>query len=178
MARDFPLRELHLTRVGGRPYYRGLGTDGRSRLVSAWDSSATPVAELSDTVIAKAVRNVVADGDVAAVARLEQFDNYYYVQEHARPVLPVYRFVFTDREATRVYVDPAAGTLVRVVGRRARLDRWLYNGVHDFDFPGFADWHPIWDMLMIVLLAGGLLLSITGTIMAWKWVRRWSASAG
>lgn len=176
-ARDFPPRELHFAQAGGRPYYRGLGTDGRSRLVPAWDSSATPVAELSGAAIAEAVRNVVPNGQVAAAARLEHFDNYYYVQEHARPVLPVYRFVFTDREATRVYVDPVAGAVVRVVGRRARLDRWLYNGLHDFDFPGFADWHPFWDILMIVLLVGGLLLSITGTVMGWKWVRRWTASA-
>jgi hypothetical protein len=176
MARDFPLRELHFALVGGRPYYRGLGTAGRSRLAPAWDSSATRVAELSDAVIAEAVRNVVSKGVVATAARLEQFDNYYYVQEHARPVLPVYRFVFTDPEETRVYVDPAAGEVVRVVGRRARLDRWLYNGLHDFDFPGFADWHPFWDVVMIVLLVGGLLLSITGTVMGWKWVRRWSES--
>jgi hypothetical protein len=172
-ALEFPVGELRFVRVDGEAYYRAVGSDGRSRLVTAGRPILTSVAELPQGTLLQAVRSVVPDGVVASAERLQEYDSYYYVQEGDRPPLPVYRFVFADRAHTRVYVDPAAARVVRVAGPRARLERWLYNGLHDLDFPGFINRRPLWDIVMIGLLLGGLTLSVTGTILAWRWVRRW-----
>ncbi|HVI44087.1 MAG TPA: hypothetical protein VM802_04440, partial [Chitinophaga sp.] len=50
--------------------------------------------------------------------------------------------------------------------------RWLYHGLHSFDFPHFHTSRPFWDITLIVLLLGGAALSITGIALTVKWARR------
>jgi hypothetical protein len=48
------------------------------------------------------------------------------------------------------------------ITRLSRVERWLYNGLHSLDFPGFYDRRPLWDIGMILLLLGGLASSSIG----------------
>ena len=52
-----------------------------------------------------------------------------------------------------------------------RVERWLYNGLHSFDF---AFWYnsPAWDVAMILLCLGGLASSGIGLLFGIRRLRR------
>ena len=51
------------------------------------------------------------------------------------------------------------------------LERWLYNGLHSLDF-GYLYKRPLWDIVMLVLLVGGLTSSTIGLCLGFKRVVR------
>jgi hypothetical protein len=53
---------------------------------------------------------------------------------------------------------------------RSRMERWLYTGLHDLDFQALYQRRPLWDLVVILLSLGGLALSVTGVVAAWRWV--------
>jgi hypothetical protein len=59
----------------------------------------------------------------------------------------------------------------------SRLNRWLYNGLHSLDFPFLYYRRPAWDLVVIVLSAGGLALTIAPMWPAWRRLRRLAISA-
>ena len=58
------------------------------------------------------------------------------------------------------------------VTRLSRIERWLYNGLHSLDFPFWYDMRPAWDIVMIVLLLGGLISSSVGFVLGFSRVAR------
>jgi hypothetical protein len=55
---------------------------------------------------------------------------------------------------------------------RTRWNRWLYHGLHSWNLPWLYSHRPAWDVVMIVLLAGGLTLGVTAVVLALQLVRR------
>ena len=113
-----------------------------------------------------------ANPDAAFIdsALIDAYDAYYYDRDRSAP-LPVLRIRFGDPDATQAYVDPR---LLEVVGRftrRERIQRWLYHGLHSLDFP-FWYYSRAWDVVMILLLSGGSVLSAIGVAIGWRRLRR------
>jgi hypothetical protein len=55
---------------------------------------------------------------------------------------------------------------------RSRVERWLYEGLHDLDFP-FLYWHrPAWDLTLIILSLGGISLIVTSIVLAVKYLQK------
>lgn len=102
---------------------------------------------------------------------LRAYDSYYYARDAALP-LPVLRARYDDPVRTWLYFDPLTGAVVRKEERRSRLERWLYHGLHSLDFPVFYDMRPLWDVVLIVLSIGGVVLSVTTMVPAWRRLRR------
>ena len=69
----------------------------------------------------------------------------------------------------------ALGRIVHREQRRSRVDRWLYRGLHRLDFPGFYHRRPLWDVVVIVLLLGGLFSAASSLAPAAKRLRRHGA---
>ena len=89
---------------------------------------------------------------------LRAYDAYYSDRDQRQP-LPVLRVKYDDPAATWLYFDPARGMILRKEDRRTRLNRWLYRGLHSLDFPRLYSRRPLWDVVALLLLAGGLALS-------------------
>jgi hypothetical protein len=124
-------------------------------------------APLQAQALAVALRN---GPPVAALERIGQADDYYYT--HKVPVkLPAWRAVLADADATRLYIDADSGTLVRAVDRNGRGFRWLQNGLHSLDF-GFLRARPLWDLVVLPLLAGVTFVCATGAWMGFRKLRR------
>lgn len=49
-----------------------------------------------------------------------------------------------------------------------RWNRWLYHGLHSLDCPFLYNRRPLWDIVLIVLSAGGLVLSATTLVPSWR----------
>jgi hypothetical protein len=92
---------------------------------------------------------------------LQDYDNYYYSRS-GEAALPVLRVKLGDALDTWLYIDPRTSQLVANVHRYSRIERWLYNGLHSLDFRFWYSRRPLWDLVMITLLLGGLVGSAIG----------------
>jgi hypothetical protein len=103
--------------------------------------------------------NVMAGVPVQDRVWLNEYDNYYRSRENVRP-LPVLRIRYLDDQRTWLYFDPHRGAITQQQ-RLSRLNRWLYAGLHEFDLPFLYNSRPLWDIVVILLSIGGILLSST-----------------
>jgi hypothetical protein len=101
------------------------------------------------------------------VTWLTTYDAYYYDKADGRR-LPVLRVTFDDPERTWLYLDPHDGALVQREVRLSRAERWLYHGLHSLDFPWLYQNAVAWLALVIVLSGGGIVLTVTALVIAWR----------
>src|SRR5262249_7002920 len=181
-----------LRRIQDRPYYVARFTSAhlpdakRERLHQPYDVAgrAQPVSELIDAAtleprrepfsvesLLERLRAAVPDTAIAAQDLLLDYDSYYYSRNREAP-LPVLRVKFADPLETWVYVDPTQSRVLATVHRLNRVERWLYNGLHSLDFAFWYSKRPLWDIGMILLLAGALTSSAIGLCLGMK--RLWS----
>ncbi len=175
----FPPRELELIMFGGHAYYVARGAALRFGLMSAairpGDDPATQQCRLTipQSEFVAAGERIASDGPLKNVSLLRSFDAYYRdnARTHEKP-LPVLRLRFGDKKETWLYVNPVTASIEERYTDRSRLERWLYQGIHDFDFPFLYYRRPAWDLIVILLSLGGLTLSITGVVLTYKYLAK------
>ena len=186
------VKEVALHQVGGEPFYEarlapppaatplaasqvGAGAVPRraesDRLLIAAETLAARKAPFDSEVLVSRLE-AAAGAPVVDATLLESYDGYYYGRPEDAAPLPVVRVRFADPMETWVYVDPAAGRIVRSVHRSSRLERWLFNGLHSLDFAFWYDRRPLWDIGLILLSLGGLASSGIGLWVGAGRVRR------
>jgi len=145
---------------------------GRARFVV----DGKPDAPIGRPDLEHAIAAAMPGVRVADIAWLDEYDAYYYDRGGELP-LPVVRARFEDPAATWLYVDPTRGVPVRKEERSSRVNRWLYHGLHSFDFPFLYHRRPLWDIVMIALILGGMGSALTAVAPAsrrlWRHVHRW-----
>ena len=72
-----------------------------------------------------------------------------------------------DATGTRFYLDPQDGKLITRLDRSGRVLRWLYSGLHHWDF-GWLYLRPIWDVWMLTWVALGLVLGASSLVVGWR----------
>ncbi|MBP9218689.1 MAG: PepSY domain-containing protein [Sterolibacterium sp.] len=99
---------------------------------------------------------------------LTEADEEYYPLRHIPRRFPVLRLSFADPEATRLYLDPSNGQIVQAADRHGLTRRWLYHGLHRFDFPPLLVWPALRDgvVILLSLAAGGVVL--LGVLLGWR----------
>ena len=108
-------------------------------------------------------------GRLASAELLESYDAYYYsVGPGARRRLPVLRLTFDDPVTRLMYVDPHTGSIARAYDTHDMVMRWVVFGLHCFDFPFLIRNRPAWDITVIGLSLGGLVLSVSGVVLSWR----------
>ena len=118
-----------------------------------------------------AARDAMPHAPIEDSRWLNAYDAYYYDRHGQRP-LPVLRVRYADPQSTWLYFDPHRGSVVLKHERRSRINRWLYHGLHSLDFPFLYSSRPAWDITVIVLSIGGIALSATTLVPAWRRLRR------
>jgi len=164
--------ELELITFQRKPYYLGRDRQSQVQLLSASGSSDTCISGLPTNELVEAARRVVGGSPVIDSTLLNQFDTYYYTDLTFRRPLPVLRVRFSDVHHTWLYVNPRTALIQASYPDRTRIQRWLYEGLHDLDFPFLYRHRPAWDATVISLVAGGLVLSITGVILGTRYLQR------
>lgn len=149
---------------------------GRTKPDRLLVSASTLEINLDPFSVDSLVGRLKADQPGVAIAEqqlLSEYDPYYYSRDHQTP-LPVLRVKFSDPAQTWVYIDPEMSQVLAQVHKLNRVERWLYNGLHSFDF---AFWYnsPAWDIAMIALLLGGLASSGIGLLLGIRRLRRGAA---
>jgi hypothetical protein len=159
-------KEVDLLRFRGRYFLRA-----EAGIVSFDSPVRGPDASLPADEMLGAAREAMPGATIDGVFLMDQYDAYYYDRD-GRLSLPVLRVRYGDPQQTWLYLDPKRGTIVRKEERLSRINRWLYHGLHSFDFPFLYYRRPLWDIVVISLSAGGMLLSATTMVAAWRRVRR------
>lgn len=169
VARACPdLREVRFSRLDGAPLVLAACGEAPPR-----PCCGTPAPDRAH--ILAAARHLIPEAPSPRVERIEAEDAYWYGHHEARP-LPVLRLVFADPSATWFHVDPATGEILSRMDRSARVSRWLFNGLHSLDVAPLIRSRPAWDALMLGLIAGGLVIALSGTVIGWRRLRRMGTS--
>lgn len=159
-------KEIELVRFRGRYYLRA-----EAGIVSVEHSVMGPQPALHADEMLGAARDAMSGVGIDGVFWMDRYDSYYY-DRAGRLSLPVLRVRYHDPPHTWLYLDPKRGAIARKEETLSRLNRWLYHGLHSFDFPFLYHRRPLWDIVVIVLSLGGMLLSTTTMTAAWRRVKR------
>ncbi|MYI75927.1 MAG: PepSY domain-containing protein [Acidobacteria bacterium] len=164
-------REVELRRFAGWPYYLFQFGAFESVTVAADGRGDAPFVRYPTEALVAQARQAVP-GTLASAEILESYDAYYYsVGTGARRRLPVLRLTFDDADTRLMYVDPHTGSIARAYDTHAMVMRWMVFGLHTLDFPFLIRNRPAWDITIITLSLGGLVLSISGVVMSWRRMR-------
>lgn len=157
-------RELHWRRLGGEYYLLGSRSPRHTDLLRprSWQHEW-----VITTKIADAAAQLLPDYGYRLEV-LAEHDVYYYSHHQRYRPLPVLRLRFDDPQATWFHIDPLTGELRGRLNQRERLRRWLYNGLHSWDFLPLLNRRPLWDVLVITMMVLGAGFSITAIIIAVK----------
>jgi hypothetical protein len=113
-----------------------------------------------DNIMMDIAREAMPDVPIAEAAWIHEYDNYYRSRAKSQP-LPVLRVRYDDATGTWLYIDPHRGSIALRSQQHNRVRRWLYNGLHKFDFPYLYERRTLWQLAIVVLSIGGLVLSTT-----------------
>jgi hypothetical protein len=134
-------------------------------------------AQFDAAAVDRAAGAAMPGAAIEETAWLTAYDAYYYDRD-GELGLPVVRIRYRDAPRTWLYLDPRRGVLVRKEESLSRLNRWLYHGLHSFDFPFLYYRRPLWDAVVIALSLGGLISAVTALFPAWRRLRRHVRRAG
>lgn len=150
--------------LGGTVRLLSVEADGRAR---RFDTSGRPAPVAADELRRAAA---AAGAPVESLALMQREDGYYYA--HHDPVaLPVWRLVLADPGRTHLYVHPETGKVLRAADAPARANRWIETGLHDLDFAWIRK-RPVWDLVVLPLLAGVTFVCGTGTWLGFRRIGR------
>ena len=139
-------------------------------IVSAITPDRGAFRRFADDRMWEVARAAMPDAPIQDAVWLHQYDAYYYDKNGGRP-LPVLRVRYADEAGTWLYLDPSLGTMTRQ-DRGGRWNRWLYHGLHSLDFPWLRFQRPLWDIVVILLSIGGIVLSATTLVPSWRRLAR------
>jgi uncharacterized iron-regulated membrane protein len=165
-ARSVNAVSLMTAPLGGKLFWLATDADGT---VTRLDASGNAAPLLASELAAAAARIAGANG-ISTQGTLREEDAYYF-SHHDQVVLPVYRIIANDAENTRYYLDPTSGALLQRADSDARWHRWLFAGLHRLDFAAWLRGRPVWDIIVIMLMVGGLAGSATGVYLAVRRIR-------
>ena len=124
----------------------------------------------ADSIVAR-MKAAVPDVPVEAAELLQEYDSYYYSRGRQTP-LPILRVKFADADRTWIYVDPDVSQVVARIHKLDRVERWIYNGLHSLDFSFWYNRRPLWDIVVLTLMIGGLASSAIGMYLGIRRLRR------
>ena len=149
--------------LSGEPYLLAWDRDDTSTRLDPHTLHADPLTDSSFTTIAAGIR---AGKPIRNQGWIFEGDAYYY-SHHDERSFPAYRIQYEDGE--RIYLDKVSGQLAFAADSKRQWSRWLFLGLHRGDLSGLIRSRPIWDLLLLPLLAGVTLGALTGT---WMGIRR------
>jgi hypothetical protein len=137
--------------------------------------NGVPQAELDRQRVIDVVTTAAQPEGLAEIRVIDQYDAYYLDRRRTRP-LPVILARLNDADQSRYYIDPKTGRVVGNYNSGNWVSRWLYHGLHSFDFPWLYNYRPLWDIVVITFMVGGTALCVTSLILAWRVLGRKLAS--
>jgi uncharacterized iron-regulated membrane protein len=153
--------------LAGQLYWLATLRDGKVLRLDAAGNVAVPTS--SD--LQQTAQRIAGDRPIAEQGLITEEETYYFKRRRDTFVLPAYRIILADEDATRYYLDPTNGQYLQRADSTGRLRRWLFSGLHHIDFFAWLRVRPLWDVVVITLMLGGLAVSATGAYLAFRRLR-------
>ena len=168
LGQDFSAKELEYTWMAGELVYLASGRNAQTQIVPL-EGDAVPALDrnLLFGVMRRAVRPF-RPTEMRVVTKYEA----YYIDRHQRRPLPAIFMKLNDGANSMFYVDPKTARVVGSYDAASRVNRWMYQGLHSLDFPWLYAYRPLWDIVVLLLMLGGVALSVTSVILAVRVVGR------
>jgi uncharacterized iron-regulated membrane protein len=152
--------------LAGRLYWLATYQDGTVKRLDAAGNVTPP----STADLAAAAERIAGGAGIAEQGMMQGEDDYYFSRRRRDDVtLPAYRVILNDEEQTRYYLSPETGELLARADATNRMSRWLFSGLHHINFFEWLRWRPLWDVVVLTLMLGGLGVTATG---CWLAIRR------
>ena len=201
IGREFTIKELELLYYNGQPHYVAYrvpaaaevanwqahsamdfiaqNLEHEHRMISATDRNALPFSEFGESDLLRAAATAMPGMEYVELTWLRDYDDYYYQTldtfdlglPRTVRTLPVLRLKYDDPQQTWLYLSPTHGQLVKAE-TRDRRNRWAYYGLHGLDFAFLWERRPLWDIIVLVLLAGCFAMSITTLVPMYERLKR------
>lgn len=159
------IREIEFLRFDGKPYWLCWDNPYTSWLVTADATAPRQIStQFDQAMLVVKAQQALPDARLTEAALLTDYDIYYMAIGSVAPRrLPMLRVKFDDAAQTWLYVDPHTGSIARRYDRYGRAWRFVMNGLHTWDF---LRYRPLWDVVMLMLCAGGALLSASAIVLS------------
>lgn len=161
------VREVRWRQLDAEPYIV-VTLAPEQHLVSRADQPEPVAPSALRELIDRAIPNLLPEAKVLDSRVLRQHDAYYYTMHGRHRPLPALQVQFDDPDESWYYIDLATGEVILRHTRNSRMARWLYNGLHSFDFPFLRENRPLWDILLLILCLTGLVFSVTSVMLGWR----------
>ncbi len=96
----------------------------------------------------------------------------YYMGRDNEISFPVIKFKLFDGDKTWLYVNPENLEIVSVLNKNTRTRRWLYKGLHSFNFNFLVKHNWLRIAILIILSVFGTIISISGVVLSYRCVKR------
>jgi len=179
---NIQVKELELAAFVGDPVYLAHGTSSNDPAPQSWivPVHGAPKAMLESGHIVQAIRKGSALSATVEVRTVTRYEAYYADRtrnrDGGRPLPVLYLRIANPTAAPDsgggYYIDPRTARVVARYSPDGWFNRWLYHGLHSLDFPWLYNYRPAWDIVVLLLLAGGTTLCVTSAILAWKLLQR------
>lgn len=165
LAASGPVASIQLRAIGGKGFLQALMQNGVSQVRIP---GAPPRKSLPDEWLLAGLRSAFPHGETIRIANAVPGDLYSMAEELPEDAR---LYLVGSTEPHRVYVDGATGEILADMDASRRAYAWVYYALHTYKVPVLAarDWLRI--PLMLLLLAGGLALSVTGVVVAYRRLR-------
>jgi hypothetical protein len=157
--------EVDFGAIGGHALVTARGA-GISHLFLDAASPDTPLDRVPDGVLAAAVQAAWPGTGTPAIGPVES-DGLYALAEG----MPAGTRAAEIGGAT-IYLDPILGKIVTVMDGSRRAYAWVYYALHTLNFPGLASRPLLRVAVVLILLSGGFIVSLSGVVIAAKRLRR------
>ena len=159
------VREFEISALDGRAML--IAKNGQTSELLFTEANSSPNQDYLISTARSAVSQAWPEMSIKSSYMVAADDVYGHLREASFPKETL-RIILDDVDETWVHINLDDGHIVSVMDKSRRLYRWLFNGIHSLDLPGFSSKRPLWDIFMVVLMLTGTIFSITGLILAYK----------
>ena len=158
--------KIYLSKINNNPYALTISDDlERNRLnIETLEKSDLQIDDLK--LVATSIKNNINIENQGWLLN----EDYFYYSHHNDRQFPVYKIEYSDGEI--IYLDYQTAKINLIVDHNRKMYRWLFSGLHRFDFFKDIRRRRIWDIIMLPIQISLLLFAFTGIILAIKSFRR------
>ncbi|MEP7314138.1 MAG: PepSY domain-containing protein [Pseudomonadota bacterium] len=157
-------RELRFGSVGGQGLVIGQGASVGPMIRLAGGSAV--LRRLPDSLLQKAGERAWPGSPVSLQLPATQPD--LYAQAEETQVDAAVLLVGKKNAQRRLYVDSRSGEILAVADDSRRAYAWAYYALHTYRFPVLAKHDSLRKLLVLIVLAAGFGLSVTGIVLAYR----------
>jgi len=146
-------------------------TKSRSGAQTVLDAVTGAASVLPQDRLWAAAAKLLPAAQITAKEMLNEADSYWYAHHRERE-LPVLRAIFDDDAQTWIHISPITGDILGLADSSSRTYRWMFNALHSFDFKLLLTYRPAWDIVVILLSILGTIVSVSGVVVGWRYLKR------